>query len=135
MAPLVLTPTVITVDRERFHLDLWKLRGRRYKRIKRYHIAVGAIGRHTPAGLYFVEAKNHEPDWLHEGVIIPFEDPRNPFEGGFISLAQTEGIGIHGTRFDPQLGERASHGCIRMATSDLLEMWNRVPMGTPVFIY
>lgn len=136
MAPLALTPTVITVNRESFNLDLWKLRrAQRYQRVKRYPIAVGAIGKHTPAGLYFVESKSKEPAWLHDGVIYPFSDDRNPFEGGFISLAKTNGVGIHGVRFDPHLGERASHGCIRMGTPDLLEMWGKVPIGTPVFIY
>jgi predicted RNA-binding Zn-ribbon protein involved in translation (DUF1610 family) len=68
------------------------------------------------------------------------ENPKNPFEGGFVSLGghpstRGDGIGIHGTKFDPQTGTRASHGCIRMATADLLSFWKYASLGTPVTVY
>lgn len=133
--PLALSPKVITVDREHFHLDLYALRIRRYRRIRRYPIAVGAIGHTTPHGVYFIESKSRNPDWLHDGEIIPFSDPRNPFSIGFMSLAESRGIGIHGVRFDAEIGSRASHGCIRMKDFDILNLWDKVPIGTLVYIH
>lgn len=144
-APLRLTPALVDVDRERFRLALWQARGGRYKRTGRWPITVGALGYATPAGAYFVSGKSRTPAWLApssewvapelRGQVLPFEDPRNPFDGGFVSLGGTAGVGIHGTKFDPSLGSRASHGCIRMAVSDLLELYRRLPLGAPVLIH
>ena len=41
---------------------------------------------------------------------------------------------IHGTPDDTELGVPGSHGCIRMRNSDLVELFDRVPVGTPVLI-
>jgi L,D-transpeptidase YbiS len=43
-------------------------------------------------------------------------------------------IYIHGTNHEENLGEPASHGCIRMRKSDLLELFERVEVDTPVAI-
>jgi lipoprotein-anchoring transpeptidase ErfK/SrfK len=43
-------------------------------------------------------------------------------------------IYIHGTNHEENLGEPASHGCIRMKKSDLLELFERVEIDTPVAI-
>lgn len=43
-------------------------------------------------------------------------------------------IYIHGTNHEENLGEPASHGCIRMRSSDLLELYELVQVNTPVAI-
>lgn len=43
-------------------------------------------------------------------------------------------IYIHGTNHEEKLGEPASHGCIRMRGADLVELFERVEVGTPVAI-
>jgi L,D-transpeptidase YbiS len=43
-------------------------------------------------------------------------------------------IYIHGTNHEENLGEPASHGCIRMRGADLVELFERVEVGTPVAI-
>lgn len=43
-------------------------------------------------------------------------------------------IYIHGTNHEEQIGEPASHGCIRMRSADLVELFERVKIGTSVFI-
>ena len=43
-------------------------------------------------------------------------------------------IYIHGTNHEGQIGEAASHGCIRMRNRDLLELFDRVGVDTPVII-
>ncbi|NMA61141.1 MAG: L,D-transpeptidase, partial [Firmicutes bacterium] len=40
--------------------------------------------------------------------------------------------GIHGTNEPDSIGEHASAGCVRMAKNDLVEIYNRVPVGTVV---
>ena len=43
-------------------------------------------------------------------------------------------IYIHGTNHEGQIGEPASHGCVRMRNSDLVELFERVGIDTPVMI-
>jgi L,D-transpeptidase YbiS len=43
-------------------------------------------------------------------------------------------IYIHGTPDSEPMGEPQSHGCVRMRNSDVLELFNLVPVGTPVLI-
>jgi lipoprotein-anchoring transpeptidase ErfK/SrfK len=43
-------------------------------------------------------------------------------------------IYIHGTNHEDLIGEPASHGCIRMRGADLVELFERVEIGTPVEI-
>jgi lipoprotein-anchoring transpeptidase ErfK/SrfK len=44
------------------------------------------------------------------------------------------GVGIHGTGEDYSIGSRASHGCIRMHVPDVIALFSRVPVGTPVLL-
>lgn len=41
---------------------------------------------------------------------------------------------IHGTPDSTPLGVPGSHGCIRMRNADLVALFDRVPLGTPVLI-
>ena len=43
-------------------------------------------------------------------------------------------IYIHGTNHEEQIGERASHGCIRMRNADVAELFELVEVNTPISI-
>lgn len=43
-------------------------------------------------------------------------------------------IYIHGCPDDTVLGTPGSHGCIRMRNADVVELFDRVPVGTPVLL-
>ncbi|HKP92252.1 MAG TPA: L,D-transpeptidase [Chthoniobacterales bacterium] len=43
-------------------------------------------------------------------------------------------IYIHGTNHEDEIGRATSQGCIRMRRADLVELFERVPTGTPVVI-
>lgn len=43
-------------------------------------------------------------------------------------------IYIHGTPADTDMDTRGSHGCIRMRTKDVLDLFERVEVGMPVLI-
>ena len=43
-------------------------------------------------------------------------------------------IYIHGTHEEGLIGQKASHGCIRMFNSDVIELFNNVKKGTKVYI-
>lgn len=138
----------VEIDRDRFRLRIyrWHPGKKRYVRDATYKVAIGAVGYETPTGPYKVMGRSRTPDWRapdwseYGGQIFKFTDARNPFDGGFIALGghpstKGDGVGLHGTKFDPQLGTRASHGCIRMAVPDLLDLWDRVPDGADVTVY
>lgn len=143
-----MTMRILVVDRPRFQLDIyrWSMLRRRYLLEGTYAVTVGKVGDETPHGMYFVESKTHTPDWkIPEnpdypkeswGTIVKFNEPGNPFAGGFISLGGEEsGIGIHGTVFDPMVGTASSHGCVRMRTIDLLAIYGKCKKGTPVYLH
>ena len=43
-------------------------------------------------------------------------------------------IYIHGTNHEENIGEPASHGCVRMRNADVAELFDLVDVGTPVVI-
>lgn len=43
-------------------------------------------------------------------------------------------IYIHGTPDSTEMGKIGSHGCIRMRNEDIIELFDLVPVGTPVLI-
>jgi lipoprotein-anchoring transpeptidase ErfK/SrfK len=129
--------TILTVDRPNFRLRLFK----GLKLSKSYPIAVGAAGHDTPPGLYSIANKQVNPAWhvpmsdwagALQGQVIPGGAPNNPLKARWLGIA--DGVGIHGTAEDWSIGSRASHGCIRMHVSDVVDLYPRVPVGTKVLI-
>jgi lipoprotein-anchoring transpeptidase ErfK/SrfK len=129
-------PTVLTVDRADFKLYLWK----DLRVAKEYTVAIGQIGLDTPAGLYAIQNKAVDPVWSVPnsawagdlaGTTVP-PGPANPIKARWMGIF--EGAGIHGTDADYSLGTAASHGCVRMAIPDVIELYDQVPVGTPIYI-
>ena len=129
--------TVVTIDRDNFKLRLFK--GLKFR--KSYGIAVGMAGLDTPAGRYAIQNKQVNPAWhvpnsawagSLAGQVIPGGAPNNPLRARWLGIAN--GVGIHGTAEDWSIGTRASHGCIRMHVSDVIDLYPRVPVGSPVLI-
>lgn len=57
-------------------------------------------------------------------------------EGAETRTANTWGryIYIHGTNEEHAIGRPASHGCVRLRNADVMELFDLVPEGTPVWI-
>jgi lipoprotein-anchoring transpeptidase ErfK/SrfK len=107
---------------------------------KTYVIAVGRAGLETPAGLYRIDDKQVNPSWhvprsawagSLAGRVIP-PGPDDPLKARWMGFY--DGSGIHGTDNLSSLGTAASHGCIRMSISDVIELYDIVPLHTPIFI-
>jgi lipoprotein-anchoring transpeptidase ErfK/SrfK len=130
-------PAVIIVNRGAFKLTFYK----HLKPHKTYGIAVGQVGLETPAGLYQVQNKAVDPAWhvpnsawagSLAGQVIPGGAPNNPIKSRWMGIF--DGAGIHGTSDDGSIGSAASHGCIRMHIPDVVELYDQVPVGAPVYI-
>ena len=132
------TPTILTIDRSGFRLRLFK--HLHYDRS--YGIAVGMAGLETPAGLYRIQNKQVNPVWHVPnapwagplaGHTVPGGVPENPLRARWMGVAG--GVGIHGTNEPWSIGSAASHGCIRMRVPDVIDLYRRVSVGTPVLIH
>lgn len=54
-------------------------------------------------------------------------------QGGTVD-SQRRGIYIHGTGEEATLGTPSSHGCVRMRNTDVIQLFDTVPLGTLVVI-
>jgi lipoprotein-anchoring transpeptidase ErfK/SrfK len=130
-------PVLLVADRNAFQLRLYK----RLRLVKSYTVAVGAVGFDTPAGIYHIQNKAVNPAWSVPnsawagslaGTVVPGGTPQNPLKARWLGIFN--GAGIHGTDETYSLGHAASHGCIRMAIPDVIELYDQVPVGTPIYI-
>lgn len=130
-------PSLLVVDRGSFKLRFY----RRLKLAKTYTIAVGAVGFETPTGLYNIQNKGVNVPWSVPnkpwagslaGKVIPGGAPDNPLKARWMGIY--DGAGIHGTDEVSTLGSAVSHGCVRMAIPDVIELYDRVPVGAPIYI-
>lgn len=130
-------PLYLIVDRENFKLRVYE----ELELDRAYPIGVGRAGHETPAGSYDISNKAKDPAWYvpdqpwagdKRGEVIPPDDPENPLVSRWLGI--DDGVGIHGTDEPGSVGTRASHGCIRMLVPDVEKLYDRVPVGTPVYI-
>jgi lipoprotein-anchoring transpeptidase ErfK/SrfK len=126
----------IVINRSTFTLRFFH-----HLRLKRsYTVAVGQQGLETPAGLYHALDKQVDPswhvpnsDWAGDlaGQVIP-PGPADPLKARWIGIF--DGAGIHGTDEVSSLGHAFSHGCVRMAIPDVIDLYDRVDVGDPIYI-
>ena len=130
-------PVVVTIDRSGFKLRLF----RNLKLRRTYGIAVGAPGYETPTGRFSIQNKAVNPAWsapdepwagAYRNEVVAGGSPENPLKARWLGIVG--GVGIHGTAVESSIGTRASHGCIRMRVADVIDLYPRVPVGTPVLI-
>ncbi len=80
-----------------------------------------------------LQAANPGRDWILTRILW-----LSGCEPGFNRLGSVDTmrryIYIHGSPDDCAMGEPGSHGCIRMRNADIVELFDLVPVGTPVDI-
>jgi lipoprotein-anchoring transpeptidase ErfK/SrfK len=131
-------PAVVFINRGAFQLTLYK----NLKPAKTYGIAVGQVGLETPAGLYHIQNKAVNPAWTmpnsdwvapgDRGKVVPGGIAANPLKARWLGIYA--GAGIHGTDATGSIGSAASHGCVRMLIPDVIELYDQVPVGAPVYV-
>lgn len=97
---------------------------------KIYTVAVGKPSTPSPVGTFTIERRVANPTYHHGGKTVA-PGPRNPVGTRWMGLSKT-GYGIHGTNEPKSIGKAASHGCIRMAKTDLEEFYAMVRVGDTV---
>jgi lipoprotein-anchoring transpeptidase ErfK/SrfK len=115
----------------------------------RYLVAVGKDGFNW-SGVATVGMKRKNPTWTPPAEMIrrtpkyakwrngmPGGIPQNPlgaralylFKGGRDTMFR-----IHGTNAPSSIGTAASSGCIRMLNHEVIELYNKTPVGTKVIV-
>lgn len=107
----------------------------------RYTVAVGRPGKEWE-GQTHVARKEVNPIWGPPAEVkrdkpslpdlVP-PGPNNPLGPRAMVLAHGQ-YAIHGTNRRESIGTRASYGCIRMFNEDVVELFDRVAIGTPVVV-
>jgi lipoprotein-anchoring transpeptidase ErfK/SrfK len=99
----------------------------------RYRVAVGK-NEELWMGKTFVAAKVVDPKWIPVNGDDPVEggDPANPLGKRALYLDWSL-LRIHGTPSRGSIGSATSNGCIRMLNEDVLDLFERVHFGAPVY--
>src|SRR6185503_5757340 len=108
----------------------------------RYPVGVGKAGKQW-SGTTRIDGKYVRPAWSPPAVVkrdkpslpdvIPGGSPRNPMGAAALTLAGGE-YAIHGTNAPGSVGGFVSYGCIRMYNQDVVDLYGRVSIGTPVMV-
>ena len=110
-------------------------------RALRYGLGVGREGFQW-SGLVKISRKAEWPDWTPPPEMIARQPylprfmaggPGNPMGARALYLGSTI-YRIHGTNQPETIGHAVSSGCFRLANGDVIDLFDRVPVGTKVII-
>jgi lipoprotein-anchoring transpeptidase ErfK/SrfK len=108
----------------------------------RYPVAVPKSGKEW-SGYAHIDGKYVNPDWVPPPVVkrdhpelpnfIRGGSPHNPMGMRALTLDRNQ-VAIHGTthKMRASIGTAASYGCIRMLNEDVVDLYERVSVGTTV---
>lgn len=137
-------PGTIVIDPRERHLYLVQNDGTAI----RYGVGVGREG-FAWSGEAYVRRKLEWPDWHPPAEMVardpharPYADgmpggPGNPLGARSLTLWQGDKdtlYRIHGTIEPYSIGKAVSSGCIRMMNQDVIDLYERVPLGTKVVV-
>jgi lipoprotein-anchoring transpeptidase ErfK/SrfK len=130
----------ILINRSINRLFLYRNTGRSLAAWRTFAVATGQAVYPTPTGTFHIVVKWVNPWWYPptqdawaRGLKPVPPGPDNPLGTRWMGLS-APGVGIHGTDEPASIGYSASHGCIRMQVPDAEWLFDRVRVGTTVFI-
>jgi len=106
-----------------------------------YPVGVGRIGKQW-SGYARIDGKYVRPAWSPPREVQRAEPwlpavvppgPRNPMGERALTLSPGE-YAIHGTNKPDSIGKFVSFGCIRMLNADIIDLYDRVGVGTLVVV-
>lgn len=98
----------------------------------------------TPLGVFKVTSMRKQPWWrkpdwafIEEGEKIPKSesDRLDPAMMGDYAIGFGDGYYIHGTIYERLLGVNVTHGCVRVEAVALEKIFNKIQMGTQIYIF
>ncbi len=110
--------------------------------IKTYRIGAGQKGHETPTGMTKITKMRKNPAWINPapdswGKNLPKRvEPGRTNPLGLRAMNLTfPAIRIHGITNPNKIGVYGSHGCINMINDDVVDLFDRVDVNTPVYIH
>lgn len=106
-----------------------------------YGIGVGRPG-YTWAGYHRVSMKKEWPSWTPPASMLKRQPdlprfmkggPKNPLGARALYLGSSI-YRIHGTNNHASIGHAVSSGCIRMHNNDVIDLYKKAGVGTPVYV-
>lgn len=135
-APATARQAVIVIHRGSNRLYLYN----GVRLVRTFPVATGQPIYPTPLGHFQIVVKQLNPWWYPptqdawaRGLKPVPPGPGNPLGTRWMGLS-APGVGIHGTSEPWSIGHSESHGCIRMQVPSAEWLYQRVQVGTPVFI-
>ena len=128
--------TIVIFTSQRF---LYVVQGN--NRALRYGIGVGREGFQW-AGLLKISRKAEWPDWTPPPEMIARQPylprfmaggPGNPMGARALYLGSTI-YRLHGTNQPQTIGHAVSSGCFRLVNDDIIDLYERIPIGTKVVV-
>ena len=126
---------IVVIRRESHKLVLYD----GMRKVKKFGVATGQPSFPTPLGSFEIVTRQRNPTWYPpasdwaKGLAPVPPGPGNPLGTRWMGL-DVYAVGIHGTPDAASIGYSASHGCVRMQIADAEWLFERVEVGTPVFI-
>jgi len=111
-------------------------------RALRYGIGIGRDGS-TAAGLLQITRKVERPDWTPSPDMIARQPylprfmaggPGNPLGARAMDLSRSSYYRIHGTNAPETIGQMLLWGCFRLVNDDVIDLYDRVAVGTRVIV-
>ncbi len=100
--------------------------------VKTYIVSTGA-NNSSPVGNFKIVNKIVSPTWFKAGAVVAPGSPENVLGTRWMGI-DAKGYGLHGTVEPQQLGKQVTEGCVRLANSDVEELYDILPVGTEVVI-
>jgi lipoprotein-anchoring transpeptidase ErfK/SrfK len=110
--------------------------------IRTFTVATAKPGFTTPSGVWTIYDKQVDPVWHNPALdswgadlpaVIP-GGPGNPMGPRAIYIDAPGLIRIHGTTDDSSIGRYASHGCIRMHNTEVIQLYPLIDVGEHVIV-
>ena len=107
----------------------------------RYGVGVGRDGFQW-TGIHRISRKNEWPDWTPPPEMIARQPylprfmaggPGNPMGARALYIGATV-YRLHGTNQPQTIGHSVSSGCFRLVNPDIIDLYERVPVGTKIVV-
>ena len=107
--------------------------------VKEYPVGVGTATTPTPLGEFKVVRRIYNPAWVnpyHQSKVTSPGDhnPIGQYWIGFALNKKNQEFGIHSTRDLNSIGKASTHGCVRMYSENMKELFNLVNIHTPIHV-
>ena len=130
----------LKIPKQELHIEVW--RGARVtvvfagdRPIRIYPCSVGKPGEETPLGDFTLEICETNPVYYGVTPPVPYGNPDNPLGDRWMGFKEKTSYGIHGTNSESTIGTRETEGCVRMHNTDVVELFDLVPVSTTVKIH